>query len=580
MEVLGAEVGIEERRNGRAVEMKDPRENQLISFIVRHYSRLQSSPRLLINEAGPSGLPSPLASPIAAASPRDRYSERALDWSSDSDIKGWPSSRLSGVRTIGRLEAGQTQIQMPHECSESQAMFNVGRYKDVRSRGAVYAQRYRDDCATFHRRSLYRCNLHGRQCDQAVTWWTNFLKVKVYTSRTSRRGLQDVSGRRVDVRQPPTKKITDLRSSLREERNQLPRKLLNRLVESMSWRAACVAIRDEAVKVTYTWNVIDFSPTASLRIPSYELNASRRKIHNRPTGNLLPSPANRRPYGTCSSQPDTRKVPRASRSQTEERTLFDFRRVSLSDIRIVVIVPDDAAGQRVFSGISCFPRLLHSGAAPYSSRWQEPSESLHSSFFPSWCNNFLCGGAIGEGRSQVHCSLKSVQEVGGVVGRTGGVVQGRSVSRRAVSCCPPDLEIATNSFVLLQSWHLPRRDSAKLQSAADVWRRATVLAWVWMCSHVLQSPANDAATGRLSSISTRGRAPLRTLNPTVADLICTVQDHDGNTARLARRSDEALALRVSVARIAPSHLDLGRAGAHTLLLKADCEIPPIGRVTI
>ncbi|KAJ8872714.1 hypothetical protein PR048_026328 [Dryococelus australis] len=35
--------------------------------------------------------------------------------------------------------------------------------------------------------------------------------------------------------------------------------------------------------------------------------------------------------------------------------------------------------------------------------------------------------------------------------------------------------------------------------------------------------------------------------------------HDGNTARLARRCDEAPAVRVSFARIAPSHLNLGRA---------------------
>ncbi|KAJ8895981.1 hypothetical protein PR048_001322 [Dryococelus australis] len=48
-------------------------------------------------------------------------------------------------------------------------------------------------------------------------------------------------------------------------------------------------------------------------------------------------------------------------------------------------------------------------------------------------------------------------------------------------------------------------------------------------------------------------------NPTVTDLICTVQRYDGNTARLARRSDEALDVHVSVARIAPSLLlDLGR----------------------
>ncbi|KAJ8894295.1 hypothetical protein PR048_006910 [Dryococelus australis] len=39
----------------------------------------------------------------------------------------------------------------------------------------------------------------------------------------------------------------------------------------------------------------------------------------------------------------------------------------------------------------------------------------------------------------------------------------------------------------------------------------------------------------------------------------TVSRRDGNTARLARRSDEALGVRVSVARIAPSLLDLGHA---------------------
>ncbi|KAJ8868666.1 hypothetical protein PR048_030205 [Dryococelus australis] len=46
-------------------------------------------------------------------------------------------------------------------------------------------------------------------------------------------------------------------------------------------------------------------------------------------------------------------------------------------------------------------------------------------------------------------------------------------------------------------------------------------------------------------------------HPSVADLICTVQRHDGNAARLARKSDEALGVRVSVARIASSLLDLG-----------------------
>ncbi|KAJ8874947.1 hypothetical protein PR048_022837 [Dryococelus australis] len=41
------------------------------------------------------------------------------------------------------------------------------------------------------------------------------------------------------------------------------------------------------------------------------------------------------------------------------------------------------------------------------------------------------------------------------------------------------------------------------------------------------------------------------------DLLLRLQRHDGNTARLARRSYEALGVRVTVARIAPSLLDLG-----------------------
>ncbi|KAJ8890027.1 hypothetical protein PR048_009533 [Dryococelus australis] len=47
-----------------------------------------------------------------------------------------------------------------------------------------------------------------------------------------------------------------------------------------------------------------------------------------------------------------------------------------------------------------------------------------------------------------------------------------------------------------------------------------------------------------------------------------VKRYDGNTARLARWSDEALGVRVSVARISPSLLDLGRwvpTGIHPIL---------------
>ncbi|KAJ8877580.1 hypothetical protein PR048_022035, partial [Dryococelus australis] len=47
-------------------------------------------------------------------------------------------------------------------------------------------------------------------------------------------------------------------------------------------------------------------------------------------------------------------------------------------------------------------------------------------------------------------------------------------------------------------------------------------------------------------------------------------DHDGNNARLARRSDGTLGVRVSVARIAPSLLDLGRAVCRTLMSPVAC----------
>ncbi|KAJ8889906.1 hypothetical protein PR048_009411 [Dryococelus australis] len=51
---------------------------------------------------------------------------------------------------------------------------------------------------------------------------------------------------------------------------------------------------------------------------------------------------------------------------------------------------------------------------------------------------------------------------------------------------------------------------------------------------------------------------------TAFNLICTVECYDGNTARPARRSAKALGVRVTVARIAPSLLDLGRAATRIL----------------
>ncbi|KAJ8870635.1 hypothetical protein PR048_029658 [Dryococelus australis] len=67
------------------------------------------------------------------------------------------------------------------------------------------------------------------------------------------------------------------------------------------------------------------------------------------------------------------------------------------------------------------------------------------------------------------------------------------------------------------------------------------------CENRSALPTYGASTARLS---------VRTGRPGT-HLLCR---HDGNTARRARRSDEALGARVSVARIAPSLLDFGRGG--------------------
>ncbi|KAJ8881849.1 hypothetical protein PR048_018335 [Dryococelus australis] len=68
--------------------------------------------------------------------------------------------------------------------------------------------------------------------------------------------------------------------------------------------------------------------------------------------------------------------------------------------------------------------------------------------------------------------------------------------------------------------------------------------------HELEVPRNSTFCYQIIT----GRQPLSTENV----LANNIERHDGNTARHARRSEEALGVRVSVARIAPSLLDLGR----------------------
>ncbi|KAJ8881225.1 hypothetical protein PR048_017699 [Dryococelus australis] len=81
---------------------------------------------------------------------------------------------------------------------------------------------------------------------------------------------------------------------------------------------------------------------------------------------------------------------------------------------------------------------------------------------------------------------------------------------------------------------------------------------------------------------TTASTDLRLANPDLRDIVSMpsddvlgakdVMDRDGNTARLERRSDEALEVRVSVARIAPSLLGLGRAApSHSRIVQQQRE---------
>ncbi|KAJ8888240.1 hypothetical protein PR048_007727 [Dryococelus australis] len=74
-------------------------------------------------------------------------------------------------------------------------------------------------------------------------------------------------------------------------------------------------------------------------------------------------------------------------------------------------------------------------------------------------------------------------------------------------------------------------------------------------SHLHSATCRRRGISNVSAIASHTSACVKAhvTNPK-GDLICTVQRYDGNTARLARRSDETLGVRVSVARIAPSLL--------------------------
>ncbi|KAJ8891807.1 hypothetical protein PR048_004361 [Dryococelus australis] len=65
----------------------------------------------------------------------------------------------------------------------------------------------------------------------------------------------------------------------------------------------------------------------------------------------------------------------------------------------VGIVPDDAVGRLVFSGISRFPQPLHSGVAPYS--LQSPSSALKTSLLRAAQISSLTHSSYGGGKREI-----------------------------------------------------------------------------------------------------------------------------------------------------------------------------------
>ncbi|KAJ8873860.1 hypothetical protein PR048_024696 [Dryococelus australis] len=99
----------------------------------------------------------------------------------------------------------------------------------------------------------------------------------------------------------------------------------------------------------------------------------------------------------------------------------------------VGIVPDAAAGRRVFSGISRFPRPLHSGAAPYALRFtllsiprrQEPPKSHNSVGWTPACKVKKLGSDTGDTNTHAWRLIAPTSKVCSVSAVLGGCEGGR-----------------------------------------------------------------------------------------------------------------------------------------------------------
>ncbi|KAJ8894898.1 hypothetical protein PR048_000205 [Dryococelus australis] len=192
------------------------------------------------------------------------------------------------------------------------------------------------------------------------------------------------------------------------------------------------------------------------------------------------------------------------------------------------IVPDNATGQRVSSGISQFPPPFHSGASSYSLRFTLiGSQDLAE---PAW-------------RTKTVTAMETKLF--------------DPYTSKAVNIHPVDRRNVRASFMCVYIYiiyiHLPPANWARFPAG------------LLPDFRVLESCRTMPLVGRFSPgspVSPRPCIPALVHTHLTSTLIDSqrLDRHDGNTACLTRRSDEALWLRVSVARIAPTLLDLENAG--------------------
>ncbi|KAJ8871264.1 hypothetical protein PR048_027571 [Dryococelus australis] len=131
---------------------------------------------------------------------------------------------------------------------------------------------------------------------------------------------------------------------------------------------------------------------------------------------------------------------------------------------------------------------------------------------------------------------------------------------------PSTSGIARHDSLMLKSEGDPTRNRARGETAAC--DGDPVACFVGGCASGLRQAPWTTWLAFFDFLSFPPPSP--TLPPPGPNLICTAQRYDGNIARFARRSDEALGVRVTVARIAPSLLDLASRPDESPAGKTSC----------